>query len=299
MKLFLNPFLLLSFFFFSFLCQIPFAYPEGKGILLTEEIQLKMADVFMEEGEYYRAITEYKKFLILFPDSEKADYAVFKTGMAYYRGEEYGPSLKHFSVLGEKYKTSRYLPEASFYEGLSYWKIKDREKARTAFDTLSEIFPRSEFAPLALVAGSLVNFEEQNVTASMKRLEWLTDRYPEYPGSKNAKEAMTLIDQYPRLPEKSETLAALMSAVLPGSGYIYADRVGDGITAFLINALFIAGTIAAINGENYAVAAIVGGIGLPFYIGNIYGSANAAKKWNLGVKKDLHNKVFLTLDFNF
>jgi len=299
MRLFLNPFLLLSLFFFSFLCQIPFAYPDDKGILLTEEIQLKTADVFMEEGEYYRAITEYRKFLILFPDSEKADYALFKVGMAYFRGEEYGPSRQHFSALGEKYKTSRYLPEAAYYEGLSHWKLKDREKATSAFDSVSEVFPHSEFAPLALVAGSLVAFEEENVAASRKRLEWLTDRYPEYPGSKNAREAMTLVDQYPRLPEKSEALAAVMSAVLPGSGYIYAERVGDGITAFLINALFIAGTIAAINAENYAVAGIVGGIGLPFYLGNIYGSANAAKKWNLGVKRDLRNKVFLTLDFNF
>jgi len=299
MRFYLNPFLRLSFFLFSFLCQIPFANSDDKGILLTEEIQLKVADVFMEEGEYYRAITEYKKFLILFPDSEKADYALFKTGMAYYRGEEYAPSLQYFSVLGEKYKTSRYLPEASYFEGLSYWKIKDREKARIAFDTLSEVFPRSEFAPLALVAGSLVIFEEENVTASMKRLEWLTDRYPEYAGSKNAKEAMTLIDQYPRLPEKSETLAAMMSAVLPGSGYIYADHVGDGITAFIINTLFITGTIVAIHAENYPVAGIVGMIGLPFYVGNIYGSANAAKKWNLGVKSELRNKVFLTLDFKF
>jgi hypothetical protein len=47
------------------------------------------------------------------------------------------------------------------------------------------------------------------------------------------------------------------------------------------------------------VAGIVGGIGLPFYFGNIYGSANAAKKWNLSVKRDLRNRVFLTLEFNF
>jgi TolA-binding protein/TM2 domain-containing membrane protein YozV len=299
MRLSLKPFLLLPFFFFSLFCHPPFAYPEEKGILLTEEIQLKMADVFMEEGENYRAITEYKKFLILFPDSEKADYALFKTGMAYYRGEEYEPSVKSFSILREKYRTSRYLPEASYYEGLSYWKIKDREKARSAFDTLSEVFPQSEFAPLALVAGSLLALEEENVSVSMNRLERVTDRYPEYSGSKSVKEAMTLIDQYPRLPQKSQTLAGVMSAILPGSGYIYADHVGDGITAFIINGLFIAGTITAIYAENYAVAAIVGGVGVPFYVGNIYGSANAAKKWNLGVKRDLRNKVFLTLDFNF
>ncbi len=299
MRLYLKPLLPLSFFFFSILFQSPSAYPDDRGVFLSEKIQLKMADVFMEEGEYYRAVTEYKKFLILFPDSEKADYALFRTGMAYYRGEEYEPSRRHFSVLGEKYKASRYLPEAIYYEGLSHWKMKDREKARAAFDTLAEAFPWSEFAPLALIAGSLVTFEEENVPASRKCLERLTDRYPEYPGSKNAIEAMALIDQYPRLPEKSETLAAAMSAVLPGSGYIYADRVGDGITAFLINALFIAGTIAAVNAENYGLAGVVGGIGLPFYLGNIYGSANAAKKWNLGVKRELRNKVFLTLDFTF
>ena len=48
-----------------------------------------------------------------------------------------------------------------------------------------------------------------------------------------------------------------MSAILPGSGYVYAEHYGDGITAFLINGLFIAGTITAIHQENYAVAGIV------------------------------------------
>jgi TM2 domain-containing membrane protein YozV len=135
--------------------------------------------------------------------------------------------------------------------------------------------------------------------ASRNRLERLIDRYPEYSGTKNARDAIPLIDRYPRLPKKSKTLAGAMSAIVPGSGYIYADHVGDGITAFIINGLFIAGTIVAISGEDYAVAAIVGGVGLPFYVGNIYGSANAAKKWNLAVKRELRNKVFLTLDFNF
>jgi TolA-binding protein/TM2 domain-containing membrane protein YozV len=258
-----------------------------------------MADVFMKEGEYYRAVTEYKKFLILFPDSANSDYALFKTGMAYYRGEEYEQSVRCFSVLEEKYKTSRYIPESSYYKGLSHWKMKEPDKAIKALDAVSEAFPQSEFAARALIAGSLVTLEEENVPSSMKRLKLLSDQYPEYQGSKNAKDAMALIEQYPRLPEKSETLAAVMSAILPGSGYIYADHVGDGITAFIINALFIAGTITAIHSENYAVAGIVGGIGLPFYVGNIYGSANAAKKWNLGVKREYRDKVSLTLEFEF
>ncbi|MBA4393244.1 MAG: hypothetical protein C0407_06800 [Desulfobacca sp.] len=70
---------------------------------------------------------------------------------------------------------------------------------------------------------------------------------------------------------------------------------GDGVTAFLINGLFIAGTITGIRQENYAVGAIVGGIGLPFYFGNIYGSANAAKKRNLAVRNEVREKVHLVL----
>jgi len=253
----------------------------------------------MAEGEYYRAITEYKKFLMLFPASEQADYAAFKTGMAYYRGEEYEPCVKSFSLLREKYPKSRYLPEASYFEGLGYWKVKDRNKASSAFDTLPEDFPQSEFAPVALVARSLLALEEEDITTSVNRLQQLTDRYPEYASSINANQAVALIGEYPRLPRKSLSLAAVMSAIVPGSGYIYADHVGDGLTAFVINALFIAGTVTAIHAGNYPVAGIVGGIGLPFYVGNIYGSANAAKKWNLAVKRGLRNKVFLTLDFNF
>jgi hypothetical protein len=34
-------------------------------------------------------------------------------------------------------------------------------------------------------------------------------------------------------------------------------------------------------------------------LGNIYGSANAAKKWNLGVKREYRDKVSLTLEFEF
>ena len=87
----------------------------------------------------------------------------------------------------------------------------------------------------------------------------------------------------------------MMSAIIPGSGYLYAGHYGDGITAFLINGLFIAGTITGIHQENYAVGAIVGGIGLPFYLGNIYGSANAAKKWNLGIRDQLRQKIHVAL----
>lgn len=287
---------LFIFFSFSFLAS---ALASEKGILLTEDIQLKMADAFMGEKEFYRAITEYKKLLILFPDSEKTDYVMYRIGIAYYSGEEYESSLQAFFSLRENFPESQYVPKSLYYEGLSYWKLKRYEDAETSFISLANSYPGSEIAPSALVASSLVFLEEGDSISCLHGLEKVVSQYPEDTRSENAEKAIQLLEQHRTLPQKSQALAAVMSAVIPGSGYIYAEHYGDGITAFLINTLFIAGTITALHQENYAVAAIVGGIGLPFYLGNIYGSANAANKWNVSMKNEVRNKIFVTLEFDF
>ena len=270
-------------------------HAEDRGILFTGDVQLKIADAFMEEGEYYRAVTEYKKFLILFPESGKADYAAFQIGMAYFKGEEYGAAGRSFLAMPEKYPASGYAIQAGYYEGISQWRMKNYDRARAALESLVEQHPDSEYAPRSLVAICLAALDEGKEEVGRQALKRFLDRYPGHPGEENVREAAAQIDRYQELPEKSPVLAGVMSAILPGSGYIYAERYGDGITAFLINGLFIAGTIAAIHQENYAVAGIVGGVGLPFYLGNIYGSANAAKKWNLGGRNEITKKIHSTL----
>ena len=285
----------IPFLLFLFLASVSPLHAEDGAVLFTGDVQLKIADAFMEEGEYYRAVTEYKKFLILFPDSAKADYASFEIAMAYFKGEEYGAAARSFLALREKYPESGYAIQAGYLEGVSQWKLKNYDRTRAALEALAEKYPESEYAPRSLVVICLAALDENKAEVSRQALTRFLDRYPGHPGEENVKEAAVQIDRYQELPEKSPVLAGVMSAILPGSGYIYAEHYGDGITAFLINGLFIAGTITAIHQENYAVAGIVGGVGVPFYLGNIYGSANAAKKWNLGVRNEIIKKIHSTL----
>jgi outer membrane protein assembly factor BamD (BamD/ComL family) len=285
----------ISYLLLILLASVSPIHADDGAVLFTGDVQLKIADAFMEEGEYYRAVTEYKKFMILFPDSGKADYASFEIAMAYFKGEEYGAAARSFLALREKYPESGYAIPASYLEGYSQWKLKNYDRARAALEPLVEQHPESEYAPRSLVVISLAALDENKVEVSRQALKRFLDRYPGHPGEENVREAVVQLDRYQELPEKSPVLAGVMSAILPGSGYIYAEHYGDGITAFLINGLFIAGTVAAINQENYAVAGIVGGIGVPFYLGNIYGSANAAKKWNLGVRNEVIRKIHSTL----
>lgn len=270
-----------------------------KGVWLSDEIQLKLGDAFLREKEYYRAITEYKKLLILFPDSEKADCAVFRVGLAYYKGEEYESCASSLSSFKARYPTSENLIEAQYVEGLCLWKLKRYQPALQNFDGIAGAYPDSPYGPLSLAAASLVALDEEDIPASRARLERLMAGCRKTAEQNRAREAAPLLSRYQRLPHKSEALAAVLSAVIPGAGYIYAGHYGDGITAFLINALWIAGAVTGIQAEYYAVSGVLAGVGLPFYFGNIYGSANAAKKWNLKVKRELRDQIYLALDFKF
>ena len=284
----------------ALLLIFPLSLPaDDTSLVLTEEVQLKLGDAFMAEGEYYRAVTEYKKFTILFPGSKKMDYALYRIGLAYYYGDEYERAARLFASIGTGYAGSSYVPAAFYQEGMSYWRLERPDKATTAFEKVVAAAPASEYARLALIGKSLAELDLDNIPACRRELERLIASYPEDGKTGKVREAVALLDRHRELPQKSPLVAGVMSALIPGSGHIYAGHYGDGVTAFFLNGLFIAGTVAAVHQENYAVAGVVGVIGLPFYIGNIYGAANAATKYTIGVKKDLRGKIAVSLDYQF
>ena len=275
------------------------SWASGKEVVVTETVQLGLADAFLAEDEYYRAITEYKKFLFLFPDSGKADYALFGVGTAYYRGEEYEPAARTFAALLEKYGKGAHAAPSAYFEGVSLWKLGRFDRAEAAFDRVAALEPASEYAPLSLIGKSLLSYDAKNDPGCRGELARFLENYPQDARAERVRQTIALLDRNREVPRKSPAVAGVMSAVVPGSGYMYAGRYGDGVVALIVNGLFIAGTVAAIHQESYAVAAIVGGIGVPFYVGNIYGSANAATKWNIGVRKELREKIAVSLDYRF
>ncbi len=270
------------------------------GIVLTDAVQLKLGDAFTAEGEYYRAITEYKKLLILFPDSPLADSALFNVGMAYYRGEEYEPAARTFASFRKRFPTGSRTAAAAYQQGLALVRLNLPDQAAEAFEAAEAASaPTSADQRKAVFGKVLAEYDRGNTAASRRDLEHFAEKYPHDAGAKQAATALSTLEQHQELPDKSPLVAGMLSAIVPGSGHIYAGHYGDGITALLLNGLFIAGTIVAVKQENYAIAGVAGLIGLPFYIGNIYGAANAATKWNLALRKDLRGKLAVTLEYPF
>ncbi len=268
-------------------------------LVVSDELLLKLGDAFSADGDYYRAITEYKKLLILFNDSPCADTALFRIGIAYYKGEEYESAVSAFSSLRTRYPKSRHVASAAYHEGLGLVKLKKPEKASEVFAVAAAVSKNAEEARSASFSKAIADFDRQDITASRLTLDNFIQQNPMDHSVVKAREAIGLLEQYQHLSYKSTVLAGAMSALIPGSGHVYAGHYGDGITSLLLNGLFIAGTVVAIDQKNYAVAGVTGLIGLPFYIGNIYGGVNAATKWNLGIRKELRGRLALVLEYPF
>ena len=71
-----------------------YAAPKTKPDFSKPQTFLHLADAFADEQDYYRAITEYKKVIFLFPDYEKLDWVHFQIGKMYYEGGRF-PQAKH------------------------------------------------------------------------------------------------------------------------------------------------------------------------------------------------------------
>ena len=104
---------------------------------------------------------------------------------------------------------------------------------------------------------------------------------------------MNIVEQSQTIKYKKPALAASMSAIIPGSGKIYAKQWKDGVVSFLLTSLSGWLTYRAFSkyGSKNVYPWIMGAITTGYYSGNIYGSYHAAKNYNNQREHELTSKV--------
>lgn len=125
---------------------------------------------------------------------------------------------------------------------------------------------------------------------------WATQKYNEAVRY-NREQRAFLEQEYPELyhlgimydleKRKSPALAALMSAVIPGSGKAYSERWGDAVISLLFVGSNAWASYRAFNkkGVKSVNGWIFGTLAFSFYSANIWGSAQAAKSYNSEVNQ--------------
>ncbi|RMF93308.1 MAG: outer membrane protein assembly factor BamD, partial [Candidatus Schekmanbacteria bacterium] len=250
----------------------------------TEALRLlKFANELYKEGDYYRAITEYKRFISYYPKAEEIPDAEIGIANSYYKAEKYEEAIDRYRDFLSKYPKNKRLEEAILNIADSFIKTKKEESALKLLKEVEETMPNSSILEKLKILLGKHNLMEGNLNAAEKHLKSVKKESIE---GKEAEKLLESIKGVRKLKLKSPALAGIMSAILPGSGQIYAGRKKDALFSFLLNGLFAWGAVESFNRDIYVAGAILSFFEFGWYTGNIYNAVSDTYKYNKNLKTE-------------
>lgn len=243
------------------------------------QTHLHFADSLADEGDYYRAITEYKRVLFYFPDYQKQNWVKFQIGRMYYEGGRYSAAKEYLIPLTAdddlllRYYSLNWL-SLTYFENAEYVNSSRlfRELASDAKD--SEV--NDDYMLYAAVSEMRDKrfYKANEIFSSLKREGQKEDVL------KFVKDAEELSLQAAERGKKNRFLATSLGIIFPGSGHLYLHQWDNfsviltvvGLTGYLAVDGYLRGN--ATQGILFSTFAS------GFYAGSIYSAYSETKKYN-------------------
>ena len=267
---------------------------EGTGLYIDEKVQMGLGDSFFQDGDYYRAITEYRRFLFFFPRSLRVEEALWKIASSYFHGKKWDEALSASDDLLKRFPESPWVPEALLLQGRAWAEKKEYSQARHFFLRAQEAAPGKPAASEAQWQTALSFLKEERWKEAAGEFRKMDPASKLYPRAEFYARGLDRIDE---IPQKSPTDAGILAALLPGAGHLYTERYRDAAMAFALNGAFIWGMVEAFQHRNYVVGGILTFFELGWYSGNIYSAVSSAHKYNR--RKKLEYLDHLEKESNF
>jgi tetratricopeptide (TPR) repeat protein len=258
------------------------------------ETVLSFADSLFNEGDYYRAITEYKRFIHLAPQDPSVPRALLAMAEAYFAGRRWQQAD---AVLHRLVKEHPGTPESVRARLL----LGDSALQRGDPALALERYRQALSAPLPGTARCEAHWRSSWSLIEADRFDQAL-RQLQAVEKDNARALAEKLEQAETLPLKSPGLAGTLSAVLPGAGQLYAGRPREAGMSLALNAAFIAGALESFRNDQHVLGGILLFFEFGWYTGNIYNAVNSVQKHNRDLKQDYKNQLRrdfgLTLGFS-
>ncbi len=228
-------------------------------------------------GDYYRAITELKRFSLLFPQHPQHPAAQVLLGLAFQEEGELDSTIAHFQGLRAAYPDTDVDRIASFKLGEIRFSQHQYQKAATHFHRFLQRFPDGPLTDRTTYLLGLSWALHGNPTQAQQVLRTL----PVNTAWSEQAAALRHELQTATLPQpKSPRLAGALAGILPGAGHLYLGKPRHAITVFLLNGLFITGTVYAVLEGLEIAAVILFYFETGWYLGNINSAVGFAHAHN-------------------
>ncbi len=246
----------------------------------------EFAESLYGEGDYYRAIGEYKRVIFLHPGDLLAERAHFRIAESFFQAKRWPEAIEACQLFLTKYPASLRYVEMLYLKGRVERQAKRYADALRTFDAI--VTARElNYGDKALYQIALIRLEQRDWQGAQESLL----QFP--PGSPLAFTATAFaaeIGGREEMPRKSPLTAGLLAAVLPGAGHLYAERPRDALMAFLLNGAFILAAVELFRQDNYAAGGIVAFFEAGWYSGNIYSAVSSVHKYNRDREDNLIQK---------
>jgi outer membrane protein assembly factor BamD (BamD/ComL family) len=245
------------------------------------------AEALFAEGDYYRAITEYKRFKYFHPVDILVEKSDFRIGECYFKAGRWAEAIESLEAFVQQYPEGALYADALYLKGRAEKELKRFSDALATLDQLSRTRDR-HYHDKALYERALVLLAQQDWQKARDAFAMMPRESPLYPSADIYSQGLGRMDDLPR---KSPETAGILATVLPGAGHLYTDRPGDALVSFLLNGAFIWGAVELFRNGNNVAGGIVAFFELGWYSGNIYSAVSSAHKYNQRVRTEYINDL--------
>jgi tetratricopeptide (TPR) repeat protein len=244
--------------------------------------QFSFAESLFTEGDYFRAISEFKRFIHYHPLDVRSEKAFFKVAESYYLAKRWTEAAAAIDSFITRYPNSPLVVDALWIRGMCEKNLNRREEALATFDKIMRAY-RGESRNRALYQSAIIYVEMEQWDRARVMFSRVEVGSFLYPASTHWSKGLEGIKD---LPSKSPAVAGSLAAVLPGAGHVYTERYRDGLVAFLLNASFIVAAVELFRHDNNVAGGIMTFFEIGWYSGNIYSAVSSAHKFNKNIKGD-------------
>jgi putative membrane protein insertion efficiency factor len=273
-------------------CQVA---PNQESSCGSDSAMYHFAEWLKKRSDYGPAIIEYLRLEYYHPlssylsDARKSVCQCYYFLGSYKEAIECGERLVHLAMPLQDKSDILLVMGASHFRGGNYHK---------AIETFGTILrggcPNdSENCAKALILQGLSNAYMRNWKDAERHFLKVSDR-SKY--KRQAQHCAHLCGAIYSSKRRSSTLAGTL-AIIPGLGYLYDGYPRTALSAFIINGVFIWGTVEAFRENHDGLGTSLGVIGFGWYAGNIYGSVTSARRSNEKYERDLLLKLDIGFDF--
>ena len=264
----------------------------GEGQSLPSEQVLAFADHLFDQGDYYRAITEYERFVFMFSDDIKVPEVELRIARCCLEGKKAELARRHLRALVEKQPDTPTARRAALMLAESYHAEGAYGPAATELDQYLSAYPSAENKDAVRLFDGMCHFQAGENDLAKEVLGEVTSTSSLH---KASADLTTEMEKYSNLPRKSPAVAGALSAVLPGAGQVYVGRRQDAVLAFVLNGVLIWAAYESFdNGEN-VTGVLLSAVETGWYFGNVYNAMNGAYKFNRRERE----RFFETLEVRF